>query len=64
MLKVVTFVQLGEKKHWQKNAQSLSKDVQRLMATSDESMQLREEIHELKFRVEVRRMITNKYTLH
>jgi len=43
---------LSEKKHWQKKAQSLSKDVQRLMGTGDEAMELREENHNLKYRIE------------
>jgi hypothetical protein len=43
----------GEKKHWQKKAQSLSKDVQRLMATGDDALELREENHALKYRIEV-----------
>jgi len=42
----------GERKHWQKKAQSLSKDMQRMIQTSSDVAQLKEENGRLVHRIE------------
>jgi hypothetical protein len=44
---------VGESKHWQRKAQSLSKDLQRLMSTGNDVMSLKEDNIRLSNRVEV-----------
>jgi len=45
---------IGERKHWQKKAQSLSKDMQKMLNVGADVAQLREENGRLIFRIEVR----------
>jgi len=43
----------GERKHWQKKAQSLSKDMQKMLNVGADVAQLKEENARLVFRIEV-----------
>jgi multidrug efflux pump subunit AcrA (membrane-fusion protein) len=47
------FVTKAEKAHWQKKAQSLSKDMQRVLGSAGEADQLRAKVSELQMRNEV-----------
>ena len=49
---------LGERKHWQSKAQSLSKDMQRMMSLAADIVQLREENSRIRHRLEVIGLLT------
>ena len=53
---IVTIIYIckGERKHWQSKAQSLSKDMQRMMALAADLVALREEHGRVQHRLEVR----------